>query len=249
MSTPLLDVSSVSKRFGAFVAVDGVSFSVSEGEVLGVAGPNGSGKSTLFNLLTALPYRADGGEIRFRGESIVGLAPFRIARKGLARTFQKDTEFRSLGVRDNVLIGTYCCGAMDRSDRARAIEGALDQVGFESDRRTRVAGDLSVFDKKRMMIATALVGKPKLLLLDEPASGLTKPEIEQLRCLIVALSQTGLTIVVIEHVLTLLVAVAQRLIVLNEGRVLSQGEPTKVVRDERVISAYLGGKALHAATA
>jgi len=249
MTIPLLQASELTKRFGAFVAVDGVSFSIEEGEVLGVAGPNGSGKSTLFNLLTGLPYHADAGEIRFRGESIAGAQPARIARKGLARTFQKDTEFRTLSARDNVLIGTYCRPEADRADRARAIDRALDRVEFDPERRARAAGDLSIFDKKRLMIASALVGEPKLLLLDEPASGLTKPEIEQLRTLILGLNKSGMTIIVIEHVLTLLVAVASRLIVLNEGRVLSEGAPTVVVRDERVISAYLGGKAHHAAPA
>jgi branched-chain amino acid transport system ATP-binding protein len=249
VTTPLLEAARVTKRFGAFVAVDSISFSIGEGEVLGIAGPNGSGKSTLFNLLTGLPYHANVGEIRFRGESIVGAQPARIARKGLVRTFQKDTEFRTLSARDNVLIGTYCRRDMDRADRKRAIDRALDRVEFDVKHRARVAGDLSTFDKKRLMIASALVGEPKLLLLDEPASGLTKPEIEQLRTLILGLNQSGMTIIVIEHVLTLLVAVASRLIVLNEGRVLSEGEPTTVVRDERVISAYLGGKAHHAAAA
>ena len=177
------------------------------------------------------------------------LPPARIARKGLARTFQKDTEFRTLSARDNVLIGTYCRPEMDRAHRAQAIDRALDRVEFDPEHRARVAGDLSIFDKKRLMIASALVGEPELLLLDEPASGLTKPEIEQLRALIVALSVAGVTIIVIEHVLALLVAVAGRLIVLNEGRVLSEGAPMAVVRDERVISAYLGGKAHHVASA
>jgi branched-chain amino acid transport system ATP-binding protein len=249
MTIPLLEASEVTKRFGAFVAVDGVSFSIEQGEVLGVAGPNGSGKSTLFNLLTGLPYHADAGEIRFRGESIVGTPPTGIARKGLARTFQKDTEFRTLSARDNVLIGTYCRPEMNRADRAQAIDRALDRVEFDTARRARVAGDLSVFDKKRLMIASALVGEPKLLLLDEPASGLTKHEIEQLRALILELNRSGITIIVIEHVLTLLVAVAGRLIVLNEGRVLSEGAPMVVVRDERVITAYLGGKAHHVTSA
>ena len=248
MTTPILEAVRVTKCFGAFVAVDCISFSIEEGEVLGVAGPNGSGKSTLFNLLTGLPYHADAGEIRFRGESIAGTPPSRIARKGLVRTFQKDTEFRTLSARDNVLIGTCCRPDIIRAHRARAIDRALDRVALDTEHRTRLAGDLSIFDKKRLMIASALVGEPKLLLLDEPASGLTKPEIEQLRTLILGLNQSGMTIIVIEHVLTLLAAVANRLIVLNEGRVLTEGAPTAVVRNERVISAYLGGKAHHAAS-
>jgi branched-chain amino acid transport system ATP-binding protein len=233
MTTPLLEAVRVTKRFGAFAAVDGISFSIDEGEVLGVAGPNGSGKSTLFNLLTGLPYHADAGEIRFRGESIAGTSPSRIARKGLARTFQKNTEFRTLSARDNVLIGTYCRGDMNRADRARAIDRALDRVAFDAEHRTRVAGDLSIFDKKRLTIASALIGEPKLLLLDEPASGLTKPEIEQLRTLILGLNQSGMTIIVIEHVLTLLVAVASRLIVLNEGQCS--------VRERRLRSSAMRG--------
>lgn len=249
VAPPLLTVEKVTKRFGAFVAVNEVSLEVAEGEVLGIAGPNGSGKSTLFNILTSVPYRADGGRVIFKGDVVSGLRPFDIARQGLVRTFQKDSEFRSLSARDNVLIGTHCRPHGGRRDEHTAIERALDRVGFDPAQRDRVAGNLSIFGKKQLMIATALVSEPALLMLDEPASGLTKPEIDQLRDLILTLNRSGTTIVVIEHVLALLVAVAQRLVILNEGRVLAEGDPATVVRDPQVIAAYLGGQASRAVAA
>jgi len=246
MASILLDVSHVTKRFGAFVAVNDVTFDVREGEVLGIAGPNGSGKSTLFNILTGIPFGRDAGEIRFRDQSVGRLKPFEIARLGLVRTFQKDSDFKTLSAFDNVMMGTWCCGPISASQKRDLAVAALDKVGFALERIHLVAGDLSVFDRKLLMIASALVSSPHLLMLDEPASGLTKPEIDALRDLLIELNAGGLTIVVIEHVLPLLMAVAQRLIVLNEGRILSQGDPQTVVRDARVISAYLGGQASHA---
>jgi branched-chain amino acid transport system ATP-binding protein len=246
MATTLLKVDGVTKRFGAFIAVNTVSFEVYEGEVLGIAGPNGSGKSTLFNILTAIPSGPDAGAISFAGRPIAGLKPFEIARLGLVRTFQKDSDFKTLSAFDNVMMGTWCCREMPAAEKKTRVAGALERVGFDPAREGRPAGDLSVFDKKLLMIASALVSGPRLLMLDEPASGLTKPEIDALRDLLGGLNRDGLTIVVIEHVLPLLMAVAQRLIVLNEGSILSQGDPQTVVGDERVIAAYLGGQASHA---
>jgi branched-chain amino acid transport system ATP-binding protein len=246
MAATLLKVEAVTKRFGAFVAVNAVSFEVYEGEVLGIAGPNGSGKSTLFNVLTAIPYGRDEGEVAFAGQAIASLRPFEIARLGLVRTFQKDSDFKTLSAFDNVMMGTWCCENISAAEKRSRVAAALERVGFDTARKDRPAGDLSVFDKKLLMIASALVSAPRLLMLDEPASGLTKPEIDTLRDLLHGLNRDGLTIVVIEHVLPLLMAVAQRLIVLNEGSILSQGDPQTVVRDERVIAAYLGGQASHA---
>lgn len=248
MAATLLSVDGATKRFGAFVAVNGVTFDVHEGEVLGIAGPNGSGKSTLFNILTGIPFRSDEGDIRFRDQPISRLKPFEIARLGLARTFQKDSDFKTLSAFDNVMMGTWCCAWMPMSEKRNRVQAVLETVGFAPERNPLLAGDLSVFDRKLLMIASALVSSPSLLMLDEPASGLTKPEIDALRDLLIKLNAGGLTIVIIEHVLPLLMAVAQRLIVLNEGSILSQGDPQAVVRDEQVISAYLGGQASNAHT-
>jgi branched-chain amino acid transport system ATP-binding protein len=238
--TALLAVEDIAKSFGALRAVDGVSFSLAPGEILGIAGPNGSGKSTLFNLITNVPVRADRGRVRFGGREIQRLRPDAICRLGLARTFQRDVEFGALTVRQNALVaGVY--GGRGGSPAA-AAEQALDRVGLTGGLRGRLASDISTFDRKRLMIASALATGPKLLLLDEPASGLAPPEVKALAGLIRGLRADGLTILLIEHVLPLLLEVSERLIVLDQGRVLAEGNPDSVVRDPRVIEAYLGSR-------
>jgi branched-chain amino acid transport system ATP-binding protein len=239
----ILTVEGVVKAFGALRAVDGIGFSVRRGEIFGVAGPNGSGKSTLFNLITSIPFAADSGSIRFEGVAIERMAPHRICRLGVARTFQKDAEFSTLSVYDNVVTGAvYGREGRGAGDDRQAAHEALAFVGLPGSDHDRLAGELSVFDKKRLMIASALAARPRLLLLDEPASGLTKPEIDSLIHLIRRINATGVTVLLIEHVLPLLLTVSQRLMVLNQGRVLTTGLPDDVVRDDRVIEAYLGSR-------
>jgi len=249
MDSVLLNVQGVNKSFGKFTAVKNISFSIRQGEVLGIAGPNGSGKSTLFNILTALPFAPDSGDIWFNGRSLIGLKPFQIARLGLLRTFQKDSDFKSLSAFDNVMMGENCCKGLSKYEKIDRAQAALVRVAFPVERYHLAAADLSVFEKKLLMIASALVSSPVLLLLDEPASGLTKPEIDALRDLLIALNAQGLTIAVIEHVLPLLMSVSERLIILDEGHILMEGTPEQVVHDERVINAYLGGQAAHAHSA
>lgn len=243
MASPLLELRSVSRYFGGLRAVDGVSLSVAPGEMLGIAGPNGSGKSTLFNLATGIPYGPSGGEVWLDGARVDGWPAHRIARAGMARTFQKDAEFPDLDASETVTLGAvYAAGLSPRAAPARAEE-ALDRVGFDPARRTMRTDALSVFQKKQLMIASALAARPRLLMLDEPASGLTRPEIEDLDALLVSINRDGVTVVLIEHVLSLLLSISQRLIVLNQGRVLAEGEPREVIRDAGVIEAYLGGRA------
>jgi branched-chain amino acid transport system ATP-binding protein len=237
----LLQVDEVSKAFGSLKAVDGVSFSVQAGEIFGIAGPNGSGKSTLFNIVTGIPFGPDRGRVRLDGTEIQGRSGHRIARMGLARTFQRETSFDGLTVFENALIGATYGGDLKATSEARerAAE-ALEFVGFAPAVFGRLAGELSVFDRKCLMLATAIATNPRILLLDEPASSLTKPEIEASIDLIRRIAARGITIVLIEHVLTFLMSLSQHLMVLNQGSVLARGLPQEVIADPRVVEAYLG---------
>lgn len=245
--TALLSVESLSKSFGALKAVDGVSLQVAAGEILGIAGPNGSGKSTLFNLITSIPMPADKGRVIFDGREIQSMRPDAICRLGLARTFQRDAEFPTLSVFENVVVGAVY-GSTKGAAKAAAV-AALERAGIAPKDFTRLAGEISTFDKKRLMIASALATAPRLLMLDEPASGLSPPEVRALAALIRSLNRDGLTVLLIEHVLPLLLEVSQRLIVLNQGRVLAEGDPDMIVADPRVVEAYLGSRGRHAAAA
>ncbi|MGI3168583.1 ABC transporter ATP-binding protein [Pseudooceanicola sp. C21-150M6] len=243
MPDPILDLRGVTKKFGGLTAVNDVSFTVTPGEIYGVAGPNGSGKSTLFNCITGIPFGPTAGEIRFKGARIDGARPHQIFRQGLSRTFQKDAEFPDLTARETVALGGHYGGALRGTALKDATEEALELVQFDEARRDMATADLSVYGKKQLMIASALVSKPDILMLDEPASGLTRPEIAALDALLIKVNQTGVTILIIEHVLGLLLSVSQRLLVLNHGAVLTEGDPQTVIRDPRVVEAYLGGAA------
>jgi branched-chain amino acid transport system ATP-binding protein len=237
----LLEVDGVSKSFGALRAVDRVSLSVDPGEIFGVAGPNGSGKSTLFNIISGIPFGPDEGRVIFGGQDLRGFKGHQIARLGLARTFQRETSFDTLSLFDNVLVGaTYGRGGRHDGSVARSVTEALGFAGFAAESFGRPAAELSVYDRKCLMLASALAMSPRALLLDEPASGLSKPEIEQLIALIRRIAARGVAILLIEHVLTVLLALSQRLMVLNQGSVLVLGDPDSVVQNPEVIRAYLG---------
>jgi branched-chain amino acid transport system ATP-binding protein len=239
----LLEVEEVSKAFGSLKAVDGVSFEVQAGEIFGIAGPNGSGKSTLFNIVTGIPFGPDRGRVRLDGVEIQGRSDNAIARLGLSRTFQRETSFDGLTVFENALIGATYGGAVKATAEAelRAAE-ALDFIGIGRAEFGRLAGELSVFDRKCLMLATAIAMRPKILLLDEPASSLTKPEVETSIGLIRRIAARGITIVLIEHVLTFLMSLSQHLMVLNNGQILARGVPQEVIADPRVVEAYLGSR-------
>jgi branched-chain amino acid transport system ATP-binding protein len=238
---PVLRVRDLRKSFGRLVAVDGLDFDLGRGEVLGVAGPNGAGKSTVVNLLTKIPFAPDAGEVELDGVAIGHASAHEICVRGLTRTFQAESVFDSLSVADNVRVAAaYGGGTRGRRERREAVERCLALTGLEP-AAGRAAGEVPLIDKKRLMVATALATDPKVLMLDEPASGLTEDEQHELAALIGSVNATGVAVVVIEHLLGLLRAVADRLMVLVGGRLLLDGSPDAVLADERVIAAYIGG--------
>lgn len=241
----ILVVEGVSKSFGALKAIQNLSFSLRRNEVLGIAGPNGSGKSTLFNILTKIPFGPDKGEIKIDGEAVSGLSSRQIVEKGLVRSFQTETDFETLSVIENVLV------AMPDSDFSTGMATARDQavklltyVGLAG-QNDRPASEITVYDRKKLMIATALACRPKVLLLDEPAAGLSRPEVAEMIELIRLINADGISVIVIEHIISLLVSVSDRLIVMNFGELLAEGAPEDVIRNPRVIEAYLAPVAAH----
>lgn len=245
---PLLEVRGVSKCFGALVAVDDVSFALDRRQILGIAGPNGAGKTTLFNLITGVIFKADRGTVTFRGANIETMAPHRIFRLGLARTFQKETSFANLTVEQNVRLGAAFGAGLRGKALAVAVDTALERLGLTAQRQDPAAA-LTVYGTKRLMLASAIVTEPHLLMLDEPASGLTAAEVSDLQSLILGFRDNGMAILLIEHILPLLFGISDRVMVMDFGRKLIEGAPREVARDQRVIDAYLGGQSEVAANA
>jgi branched-chain amino acid transport system permease protein len=235
----MLEVSGLSKSFGGLRAVQDVSFDVREGEILGIIGPNGAGKTTLFNLLNGI-LQPDTGRVRFLGDSLLGMAPNRIARRGIGRTFQVARPFARLSVLDNVAVGAYVATASDEEAYALA-RAALAKVGLTDAAHVTAAG-ISTQQIRLLELARALAGQPKLLLLDETLAGLGAQEVEAMLGLIRRLAADGITIVIIEHTMHAMVRLADRFIVLDHGAVLAQGAPDAVTREPSVIEAYLGKK-------
>ncbi|HKM88311.1 MAG TPA: ABC transporter ATP-binding protein [Xanthobacteraceae bacterium] len=238
----MLEVEAVSKRFRGVLAVDAVSFAVEQGEIFAIIGPNGAGKTTLFNMIAG-SMAPDSGSISFTGEPITGLTPDAVCRRGIARTFQLVRPFPALSVEDNVTIGAL----LHRHDVAAARERALTLLRrFDLfDRRHRLASALTLPDRKRLEVARALATEPKLLLLDEVVAGLRPTETDRMIAILQELNhESGLTIVLIEHVMRAVMALASRVLVLDHGTAIAEGAPEAIVRDPAVVQSYLGVEAV-----
>jgi len=236
---PLLSVRGVSKAFGGVAANVDISFDVAPGEILGLIGPNGAGKTSLFNVISG-EVSPDRGEVLLDGAAISGRGPVACARAGVARTFQVVRSFDGMTVLENVMVGAFARGARPR-EAMRAAQDVLDFAGLAG-RADAPAHQLTPPEKRRLEIARALATRPRLLLLDEMLTGLTPTEAAGGVSLIRAVRDQGVTVVMVEHVMEVLLPLVDRAVVLNLGRVLMQGSPAEVVRHPDVIRAYLGDK-------
>ncbi len=238
----LLDLRNVTKNFRGLAAIDDLSFSVDELEIVGLIGPNGSGKTTVFNLITGV-YRPDRGSVTFKGEKISGLAPHLIFKKGIARTYQLVRPFAEMSVFDNVLTGILYSGTRTPMKEAEGMTAErLKEVGLER-KSGFLAKELTLLEMKKLELAKATIGKPTLVLIDEFFAGLAPPEvaqgIEDIRQLN---KRSHMTLVVVEHNMKAVTSIAERVIAISFGKLIAQGTPSEVVKNPAVIEAYLGVK-------
>jgi branched-chain amino acid transport system ATP-binding protein len=246
----ILEVRKLSKRFGGLTAVSGLDFDVHEGEILGVIGPNGAGKSTTFNIIAGA-FPASSGEVRFAGESILGLPPHKIAARGVMRTFQHNRPFPGMSVVENVLVGAHTrfhsnifgknSSREEKANRARADE-LIEFVGLAECRQADVA-TLSFGQGRLLEIARGLAGEPRLMLFDEPAAGLTPAELERVASAIRGIAARGIAVLLIEHDMHFLLPLAHRVVVLNFGAKIADGLPDEIRAQPAVMDAYLGSHA------
>ncbi|GBC63696.1 ABC transporter ATP-binding protein [Desulfonema ishimotonii] len=248
----LLTLNKLTKKFGGLTAVDNVSFDADAGSVVGLIGPNGAGKTTVFNLITG-NYQPNGGDIIFDGQSVAGLLTHKIVSLGIARTFQTIRLFQNLSVLENVLAGCHCrmksgifggmfCTPAQRREERDALKLALRELEFVGLRQDaeQLSSNLSYGNQRLLEIARALATKPRLLILDEPAGGMNEQETDSLIRLIRRMRERGLTILLIEHDMGLVMEACQKLVVIEYGKKIAEGHPEEIKENPRVIEAYLG---------
>ena len=258
MSEEILSVENLQKSFGGIQAIDSLDFSISQGQVKSVIGPNGAGKTTLFNLITGI-YRPSDGILRFNGKILNGLKPYRIARLGISRTFQNLQLFANMTVLENVMVGRHSLTSAgllstglrlsrmrreEKNIRKKALE-ELSFMGLETKPELE-AVSLPLGEQKLLEIARALATSPRLLLLDEPAAGLNIRETEKLSQTILKIRDRGITIILVEHDMSLVMEISDEILVLNYGSKIAEGPPREIQRNREVIAAYLGEEAGHA---
>lgn len=233
----LLEVSGVTKRFGGLVAVSNVDMTVAKDEIVGLIGPNGAGKTTLFNLISGF-LSPDEGDIRLNQRSVVGMPPHAICHLGMSRTFQIVKPFAEMSVLDNVMMGAFKTSRQTRQARDKAL-AVLELLDF-ADWAGRRAGDLPVAGRKRLEIAKVLATEPKMILLDEVMAGLTPSEHNRMIDTVRVIRDGGVTIVIIEHVMPVIMNLSDRVYVLHHGQMIASGKPGEIVRNPQVVEAYLG---------
>jgi len=235
---PLLEVKNLRRDFGGLSAVAGVDLHVDDGEIVGLIGPNGAGKTTTFNLISGT-IKPTAGNILFKGEDITALKPYEICRKNIARTFQAINLMHDMTVFENVLIGSLFGALMNDTEARDEAHAILDFVGL-SDKEDTPADALTIAEQKRLEIARALATKPKVLLLDEVMAGLIPSEVSSTVEMVRKISNKGITLFLIEHIMHAIMDVSDRIIVLHYGRKIAEGVPEEITKDEKVIEVYLG---------
>jgi branched-chain amino acid transport system ATP-binding protein len=243
-----LELNRVSKSFGGIRALNDVSFTLVEGEIVGLIGPNGAGKTTLVNVITGTS-RASSGKVLFGGNDVTNQRPYQAARRGLSRTFQIVQPFPRMTVLENVAAGALFGDVKSKGDVKSALETAREQLEFTglADQADRPASNLTIASRKRLELAKSLAMQPKVLMLDEVNAGLNSSEIDGALTLIRRIADRGITILLIEHLMKVVLSVAHRVLVLHHGELIAQGTATEMVNDPRVVEAYLGEKFLRRA--
>jgi len=233
----ILNVKNLTMKFGNLTAVDDVSLSVRQGEIIGLIGPNGAGKTTFFNCLTGY-LNPRSGSIRFDSHNITGLRPNKVCKLGLARTFQIVQVFKEMTTWENVIVGAFC----RTPDAAQAYEQTLEILEFTGlyQKRDFLVGNLTIADQKRLEISKALATRPRLLMLDEAMAGLNATEINEAIELIKKIRDRGITLIIVEHVMEVIMSISERVVVFDSGKKIAEDSPDKIVKNPRVIEAYLG---------